>query len=65
MMIGGKTVPGGLRLSGLKAEELEAFPANEPRKVVLVRLVWKKTTSSGLNRASPDHLKSPDENRGF
>ena len=36
----------GLPLAGLKAEQSEAFPANERRKVGLARLVWRKTTVS-------------------
>lgn len=36
----------GLVLAGLDKERLATLPANEPRKVELARLIWKKTTVS-------------------
>ena len=33
-------------LAGLDKESLTALPANEPRKVELARLLWKRTTVS-------------------
>ena len=41
-----KLLKEGLVLAGLDKESLTALPANEPRKVELARLLWKRTTVS-------------------
>ena len=41
-----KLLKEGLVVAGLDKESLTALPANEPRKVELARLLWKRTTVS-------------------
>ena len=41
-----KLLKQGLLVAGLERTSLTALPANEPRKVELARLIWKKTTVS-------------------
>jgi REP-associated tyrosine transposase len=41
-----KLLKEGFVLAGLDKESLTAVPANDPRKVELARLLWKRTTVS-------------------
>ena len=41
-----KLLEEGLEMAGLREKDLKKLPANEPRKVVLARLLWKNTTVS-------------------
>jgi putative transposase len=49
----------GLVLAGLDSKSLAVLPANEPRKVELARLVWRKTTVSQAWIAERLKMRSP------
>jgi len=40
----GRLLEEGLKLAGLREEELEGLPGSDPRKVALAALIWSRTT---------------------